>query len=199
MAAWQKAGWLVALLGSVAWFSRSPDWEPALMAVSFLVALVGEEIADRRRQQVVPSAHVEHDRELFRRYAELLSELRLIDEVNHQLFNGRTDSRFAQALRNVLRLATLGEGVFLLPAVRASHEQWVSVLGDLQEFIAVHFFPQEPPITDDDRMFLYPDHRRRGDPDGLFERRRSELLALLDKVDDATQKYRSVVRRELAI
>ena len=60
-----KAINLVALLVSVAWLSRAPDWEPVVSSLVLLATLIGQEIASIRRSSVDS-----HDRALFDRFLE---------------------------------------------------------------------------------------------------------------------------------
>ena len=54
---------LFALLGSVAWFSRSPDWEPAITSLVLLSTLIGQDLA----QNTNPTVD-KHDQELFKKF-----------------------------------------------------------------------------------------------------------------------------------
>src|SRR5689334_15927056 len=114
---------------TVAWVSNAPDWDSVTAAVAGLIAFVGLEVTDTRRQKGLPTAHVEHDRTLFRRYEEILSERRLVSQLTGDLYAHRTRSEFTTSLYEYLRLASLGEGQFLVPAVQKAFSDHADHLG----------------------------------------------------------------------
>ena len=54
---------LFALLGAVAWFARSPDWEPAITTLVLLSTLIGQEIVPSIKQN-----QSEHDINLLQNF-----------------------------------------------------------------------------------------------------------------------------------
>jgi len=199
---------LIALLVTVAWLARWPDWEPAALAISLLGTLVGLEYRDRKRvSDLTNTDRLEHDRTLFKQYAEILPEDRLRHEFDNDLFNHYTDLGFANRLSRFVEFAKLAEAEFLTDAVQADLLIARDAIEKLRGFILVHFFPpqgeQLPEDTDHVRLILYPELRQYADVPGELSDRYREYAKDLDRcvegASGAFSKFRSTAKSELSV
>lgn len=155
-----------------------------------------------------PSVEVEsvragrqHDLALFARYNEALSEGRLRDELNGQLYNRRTDSDFTRALQHVLELAVLEEGRFVNETVQEKFEAFTQALAALRQFLALHFFgvggPRE--LGGTEQLMLYPElrHKSEGPDFEYYDTKVDELNALCEATEREYLAFRQAVKKKL--
>lgn len=200
----EKTTALLTALGAAAWMAQQPSWEPAIILLGALGALIGFEIRDQRKWQRVNSGaassdpaaeQLEHDRTLFRRYEELLSEERLINHLSNRLYGAaRTDVAFLDNLRRYLDLAQRGEGRFLIGEVQMAMDRLQRHLGELDDFIGQNFFSNEGPT---DTLYLLP-HVKVDDAEA-FHREYDRLKALIDDVERACKAFRHTVKERLVV
>lgn len=201
---WLKLTNLVALLLATVWLSRSPDWEPAGAFAAALLTLLGQEWNENRTRRGPTGDQLDHDRALFAKYDAILTEAKLIDELNGDLFHNYTSTDFTRRLDEWLRLADTEEGAFMIASVQASFEQFINGLRLLRRFLSLHFFCPvgEQLVSTDEplRLALYPEFRHitgdHGGPD--YERFAKELLALCDRVEGDFKSFRKSVKLAIA-
>jgi len=151
------------------------------------------------------SGQMEHDREIFRRYDNMLPEQRLLDELNGELYNKYSSTRFTIKLKEFTEFAEREEGRFLAERVQTAFSPLAAKASELRDFVAHHFFTLEPGAPPDadghHRLALYPEFRhkepRPGDPD--WDARAEELDRLCEEVGIRYTEYRRSVKEHLTI
>jgi hypothetical protein len=192
---------LVALIGATVWLSRAPDWEPAIaFAVSFLTLVGLDRREARAKKKGVPKEQLDHDRQLFRRYDEIMTEQGLRDELNGNLYNARTRRPFLTPLHTLLDLSLLQEGRYFDAEVQTAFKSFTDKANELNEFTAVHFFHPHGGVTDGSTYMLYPDLKHgTNDQRERWEEHLISLRALLDDVEETYLAYRQAVKQQLTL
>lgn len=195
---------LILLLGSTAWFAKSFNWEPFIAFVGFLTTFLVQDIKDYRKASSNDEKY-DQDKKLFNDYESILSRNELLDVLNNELWNLRTDNTFTKKLGAFLRKSNRIESAFNNKKVQKKFSSVVTKLTNLRDFIATHFFVPKEGLSqnseDEFLLYLYPEFKNSGDPEkrNIYIKREGELHTLIDEAVDAYEKYRKYIKKRMNI
>jgi hypothetical protein len=140
----------------------------------------------------------EHDRDLFRRLNDLMTEVQLrefLDAVG-------TDCRYYRSqitpLRQLDSALQLEENVFLSTPVQEAAIALAREADGLLAFVGAHFFRETP--SDEPRFALHPEQRSAPPPDNeIFRQAADEVMRLIHALEDGYKAWRRAVREHLSV
>lgn len=194
---------LILLLLSVGWLTRSPDWEPLIAFLTLLFGYLYQEFKDDKKHQILES-EASHDKSIFHRYNEILSEKDFLYILNNDLSNNQihyTDSiRFIFFLEPMESIAWQ----YINPRIKRDFEKFSTNFSQLKYFISTHFFLNEHlsgKCEDNWILSLYPEMKRSPDENKkfIYVNKEKELLGLIDTAINTYNNYRKTIKAELKI
>lgn len=191
---------LLVLLGATAWLAQERSWEPLILFIGSLSGAIVQEVRDQK-QLLLLKQDTGHDRDVFLRLDQILSEQDLKDEFNHHVGNGSVHRSFSENVSNFLYAADNIGNNFLNPEVNAKFQKFINSLGSLRDLIAHSFFPLENKPGEMNIYFLYPELKKDGSAAkrDLYRATLRKINAEIDQTLDDYKLFRLSVKGNLQI
>ncbi|MBD8528188.1 hypothetical protein [Pseudomarimonas arenosa] len=184
-------------------------WGFALVVCGLLYHLAMHGMTQRHeaqslaRQAMANTPQLDHDRALFRRLQDTVSEGALLDLLDHLACNHGARYDRLSKLGDLIHFMEQPDHQFIVPAVRDPAKQLLQALAELDRYVCRNFFPLRH-RTPEDGLFLHPelniDRGGSGIPEEMarYTRFATEFDDLIETARQQYLAFRVAIKHSLA-